>query len=307
MVKIINFLIIFFLLTKNTGALENKIILKVNNDIITTLDIFEEINILKFFNNNLRQVDDDEIYEIALQSILKSKIKKNEIDKVFVDNKSINNDYLASFIENQYKKIGFKDLTEFKKDLESQNIDFENFKEKLEIDILWNQIIYSKFFKKVVINETELRKQIEDENKILISYDLSEIIFEVTDLNKLDLNYELIKKDINEIGFENAALKYSISDTSNNGGNLGWVDENQINKEIIKELNIIDNGSITKPIRIPSGFLVLMKKNTKEIEKNKDVEAELRKQINFQKNSQLNNYSNIYFNKVRKDLKINAP
>jgi peptidyl-prolyl cis-trans isomerase SurA len=307
MVKIINFLIIFFLLTKNTGALENKIILKVNNDIITTLDIFEEINILKFFNNNLRQVDDDEIYEIALQSILKSKIKKNEIDKVFVDNKSINNDYLASFIENQYKKIGFKDLTEFKKDLESQNIDFENFKEKLEIDILWNQIIYSKFFKKVVINETELRKQIEDENKILISYDLSEIIFEVTDLNKLDLNYELIKKDINEIGFENAALKYSISDTSNNGGNLGWVDENQINKDIIKELNIIDNGSITKPIRIPSGFLVLMKKNTKEIEKNKDVEAELRKQINFQKNSQLNNYSNIYFNKVRKDLKINAP
>lgn len=307
MVKIIKFLIVFFLLAKNVGALENKIILKVNNDIITTLDIFEEINVLKFFNNNLRQIDDDKIYEIALQSILKSKIKKNEINKFFVDNKSINNDYLISVIKKQYEKLGFNNLMEFKKELESQNIDFKNYEEKLKIDILWNEIIYSKFFKKVVIDENEIRKQIEDENKTLISYDLSEIIFQVTNLNELDLNYELIKKDINEIGFENAALKYSISDTSNNGGNLGWVDENQLNKEIIKQLNIIDNASITKPIRIPSGFLVLMKKNTKEIKKNKDVEAELRKQINFQKNSQLNNYSNIYFNKVRKDLKINAP
>jgi len=307
MVKIIKFLIVFFLLAKNVGALENKIILKVNNDIITTLDIFNEINNLKFFNNNLNQVDDNKIYEIALQSILKSKIKKNEIDRVFVNDKPINNDYLNSLIESQYKKLGFKNLIDFKKELNSKNIDFENFEEKLEIEILWNQIIYSKFSKKVVINEDEIRKQIENEKNIIVSYDLSEIIFEVTSLNELNLNYELIIKDINEIGFENTALKHSISDTSNNGGNLGWVDENQLNKEIIKELKMIDNGSITKPIRIPSGFLVLKKKNTKKIERNRNIESELKKQINFQKNEQLNNYSNIYFNKVRKDLKINAP
>ena len=90
MVKIIKILIVFFLLAKNVYALENKIILKVNNDIITTLDIFKEINSLKFFNKELNQIDDDKIYEIALQSILKSKIKKNEIDKTFVENKSIN-------------------------------------------------------------------------------------------------------------------------------------------------------------------------------------------------------------------------
>jgi len=307
MVKIIKFLIVFFLLAKNVGALENKIILKVNNDIITTLDIFNEINNLKFFNNNLNQVDDNKIYEIALQSILKSKIKKNEIDRFFVSDKPINNDYLNSLIESQYKKLGFKNLIDFKKELNSKNIDFENFEEKLEIEILWNQIIYSKFSKKVVINEDEIRKQIENEKNIIVSYDLSEIIFEVTSLNELNLNYELIIKDINEIGFENTALKHSISDTSNNGGNLGWVDENQLNKEIIKELKMIDNGSITKPIRIPSGFLVLKKKNTKKIERNRNIESELKKQINFQKNEQLNNYSNIYFNKVRKDLKINAP
>ncbi|WP_440911138.1 peptidylprolyl isomerase [Candidatus Pelagibacter sp.] len=307
MVKLIKYLIVFFLIAKNVGALENKIILKVNNDVITTLDIFSEINNLKFFNMNLNKVDDDEIYEIALQSILKSKIKKNETDRVFVNDKPINNNYLNSLIETQYKKLGFKNLIDFKKELDSQNIDFENFEEKLKIEILWNQIIYSKFFEKVVINEDEIRKQIENEKNIIVSYDLSEIIFEVTNLNELNLNYELIKKDINEIGFENTALKYSISETSNNGGNLGWIDENQLNKKIIKELNIINNGSITKPIRIPSGFLILKKKDTKEIKKNKDIEVELKKQIDFQKNAQLDNYSNIYFNKIRKDLKINAP
>ena len=307
MVKLIKYLIVFFLISKNVGALENKIILKVNNDIITTLDIFSEINNLKFFNKNLNKVDNDEIYEIALQSILKSKIKKNETDRVFVNDKPINNNYLNSLIETQYKKLGFKNLIDFKKELDSQNIDFENFEEKLKIEILWNQIIYSKFFKKVVINEDEIRKQIENEKNIIVSYDLSEIIFEISNLNELNLNYELIKKDINEIGFENTALKYSISETSNNGGNLGWIDENQLNKKIIKELNIINNGSITKPIRIPSGFLILKKKDTKEIKKNDDIEVELKKQIDFQKNAQLDNYSNIYFNKIRKDLKINAP
>ena len=307
MVKIIKILIVFFLLAKNVYALENKIILKVNNDIITTLDIFKEIYSLKFFNKDLNQIDDDKIYEIALQSILKSKIKKNEIDKTFVENKSINDDYLVSVIKNQYEKLGFNNLMEFKKELESQNIDFKNYEEKLKIEILWNEIIYSKFFKQVVINEDEIRKQIESEKDLIKSYELSEIIFEVTNLNELNVNYELIVKDINEIGFESAALKYSISDTSNSDGNLGWVNENQLSQEIIKELNMIDNGSITKPIRIPSGFLVLKKKNTKEIERNKNIETELKNQINFKKNEQLNNYSNIYFNKVRKDLKINAP
>ena len=72
-------------------------------------------------------------------------------------------------------------------------------------------------------------------------------------------------------------------------------------------MKLINNGSITKPIRIPSGFLILKKKDTKEIENNFNIEVELKKQINFQKNAQLDNYSNIYFNKVRKDLRINAP
>jgi len=115
MKKISKFLIIFLLIIfNNVNAIENKIILKVNNDIITSLDVFEEINRLKFFNKNLNQLKKEEVYQISLQSILKYKIKKNEVTKYFKEIKIDNKDYLNTLIENTYKNFGFKNLIDFK-------------------------------------------------------------------------------------------------------------------------------------------------------------------------------------------------
>ena len=306
--KLIKFLIIFFfVIVTNLGALENKIILKVDNDIITTLDILEEINHLKFFNKKAQQLNDNEIYEIAMNSILKSRIKKETIIKEIGEVKLNDNSYLNTLIKNQYENLGFKNLKEFKKELENKNINYKNYEQNLKIDILWNQIIYSLFFDKVVIDKEELKKQIKNQDNFITSFDLSEIVFQAESNNELEKTYNLIKKEINERGFENAVIKYSSSETASDGGNLGWINSNQINKQILESINKISNDAITEPIRIPSGFLILKKNDVKLVEKNLNEEEELKKLVNYQTDIQLKNYSNIYFNKVKKDISINAP
>ena len=306
--KLIKFLIIFFfVIVTNLEALENKIILKVDNDIITTLDILEEINHLKFFNKKAQQLNDNEIYEIAMNSILKSRIKKETIIKEIGEVKLNDNSYLNTLIKNQYENLGFKNLKEFKKELENKNINYKNYEQNLKIDILWNQIIYSLFFNKVVINKEELKKQIKNQDNSVTSFDLSEIVFQAENNNELEKTYNLIKKEINEKGFENAVIKYSSSETVSDGGKLGWINSNQINKQILESINKISNDAITEPIRIPSGFLILKKNGVKQVEKNINEEEELKKLVNYQTDTQLKNYSNIYFNKVKKDISINAP
>jgi peptidyl-prolyl cis-trans isomerase SurA len=299
--------VIFYVLLNESIAIENKIILKVENHIITSLDIFEEIKNLKFFNKNLNQIKNEEIYQIALQSILNQKIKEIEISKKFDEIKLDDENYLNFLIESKYKSLGYETLTEFKKELTNKKINFNNFEEKIKIDILWSQIIYSKYYSKIKINEKELRKEILSKKNISNSYELSEIVFNIENIDEVNSKYQLIKEDIQKLGFDNAALKHSISTTASSGGNLGWIDEKQINSKLRNELNNTQVGNITKPIRIPGGFIILKKNDVKKTEVNLNIEQELKKLIDYNQETQLRNYSNVYFNKIKKDLKINAP
>ena len=299
--------VIFYVLLNESIAIENKIILKVENHIITSLDIFEEIKNLKFFNKNLNQIKNEEIYQIALQSILNQKIKEIEISKKFDEIKLDDENYLNFLIESKYKSLGYETLTEFKKELTNKKINFNNFEEKIKIDILWSQIIYSKYYSKIKINEKELRKEILSKKNISNSYELSEIVFNIENIDEVNSKYQLIKEDIQKLGFDNAALKHSISTTVSSGGNLGWIDEKQINSKLRNELNNTQVGNITKPIRIPGGFIILKKNDVKKTEVNLNIEQELKKLIDYNQETQLRNYSNVYFNKIKKDLKINAP
>ena len=308
MIKKIYILILLALLIFSKSiALENKIILKINNDIITSIDVLNEMSYLKFFNNSLTELKDEEIYKIALQSIIKFKIKKNEINKQVKNTSNINEEYLNLLIENRYKQLGFKNLSKFKEKLDYQNIDFEYFKDKLLIDIIWNEIIFIKYKDKLLINEDQLRKKLENQKNYEKKYKLLEIVYQIKNTSEADKIYASIIEDINELGFENAALKHSVSSTASNGGNLGWVDERILNKDILETLNEISINSISQPIRISGGFLILKKEEEKIVESKINIEEELSKIINYEKNEQLNNFSNLYYNKVKKDVVINAP
>ena len=137
------------------------------------------------------------------------------------------------------------------------------------------------------------------------SYLISEIIFEAKDLNEIDSKYKKIQNLINERGFGNAALTYSISSTSNIGGNLGWINEKSLNSNLRKVLSRMNENEFTDPITVPGGFLILKINKIKKEKINYNVESELKKIIQIKKNNQLNQFSTIYFNKVKKDISIN--
>jgi len=305
--KKLQILLFLILISFNVNSFENKIILKIDNDIITSLDILEEINNLKFFNQNLKEINKEEIYQIGLNSLINYKIKKKEVLKYFNKIEIENEDYIKSIIENNAKKLNFKNISDFKKVLKEKNINFENYEEKIIINILWNQIIYSKYNNQLVVNEIELKEKIKLQNDNKKAFNLGEIVFQIENLDDLKDKYETIKNDINILGFQNAALKYSVSNTSNEGGDLGWVDETLISNKILEELKTMSAGSITNPIRIPSGFLILKVKDVKKIETDLDIDQEVKRLINYEKEKQLNNYASIYFNKIKKNIKINAP
>ena len=295
--------LIFFILNTSSNSLENKILIKVENQIITSLDVDNEYNYLVALNPNIKNFEKNDIVKFSKKSILMEKIKKIEIDRNF-DNPKIPEKFLNKILENIYLKIGFTNINDFKKHLIKNNIDLENVKNKLEIEALWNELILIKFSSKVKINEKELKKKIRDNNKSLKSYLLSEISFEVSNLNELDNKYKEISKTINEKGFDFAALKYSVSPTSNIGGKLDWINENSLNKTIKDAITNLNVNDFTKPINIPGGFLILKINDIKNTKIKINIDREFEKLKNYEKNNQLNQYSKIYFNKVKKDFEI---
>jgi peptidyl-prolyl cis-trans isomerase SurA len=295
--------IIFFIFNTSSNSLENKILIKIENQIITSIDVNNEYKYLVALNPSIKNSKKNDILKLSKRSILQEKIKKIEIEKNF-KNLQIPQEFLEQILQNVYSKIGFTNLNDFKEYLISNNIDFENVRNKLEIEALWNQLILIKFSSKVKVNEKELRERIKDNNKYLKSYLLSEISFEVTNLKELEKKFQEISKTINDKGFDYAALRYSVSPTSNLGGKLDWINENSLNKNIIGAIKNLNINDFTKPINIPGGFLILQVNDIKNTKIELDIDKELKKLENYEKNNQLNQYSKIYFNKVKKDLEI---
>ena len=295
--------LIFFILSANSNGIENKILIKIENQIITSLDINNEFKYLVALNPSIKNSKKDDIFKLSKRSVLQERIKKIEIEKNF-NNPRIPQEFLEQILRKVYSKIGLTNLEDFKKYLISNKIDFENVKSKLKTEALWNELILIKFSSKVKINEKQLRRRIENKNTFLKSYLLSEISFEVTSLKQLDNKFQEISRVINEKGFDFAALKYSVSPTSNLGGKLDWINENSLNKNIRTVINDLKINDFTKPINVPGGFLILKINDIKNTKIEVDVEKEFKKLKNYEKNNQLNQYSKIYFNKIKKDLEI---
>ena len=295
-------LMLNFFFISNLFSLENKILLKIENQIITSVDVNNEYKYLIALNPSLKNSKKEEIIQFSKKSIIQEKIKKIEIEKNFI-NPKIPEKFLEKILENVYSKIGIANLDKFKKYLIANNLDYENVKDKLINEALWNELIMIKFSSKIKINEKNLRDRIKN-NKFIKSYLLSEIFFEVTNLNNLNDKFQEISNAINDKGFDFAALKYSVSSTSNLGGKLDWINENSLNKSINLAINNLEINEFTKPIVLPGGFLILQVNDIKNTEVEIDLEKEFKRLLDYEKNNQLNQYSKIYYNKIKKDLEI---
>ena len=295
--------LIFFTNIAYSFDIENKILIKIENEIITSLDIQNEYKYLIALNPDIKKSNKEDIIKLSKRSILQERIKKIEINKNF-NNPKIPEKFLKQIMQNIYKRIGFSNIEDFKKYLMNNNINFENVKKKLETEALWNELILIKFSSKVKIDEKELKERIKKNDKFLKSYLLSEIYFEISNIKELDNKFLEISKTINEKGFDFAALKYSVSPTANIGGKLDWINKNSLNKNIRLAINDLKINDFTKPINVPGGFLILQINDIKNTKIEIDIEKEFKKLENYEKNNQLNQYSKIYFNKVKKDLEI---
>ena len=295
---------IFFIINNVSFSFENKILFKVDQEIITSIDVENEYRYLIALNRNIRDLSNDQIFEISKKSSIKEKIKKIEIFNNFKDPK-VPDKYLDILIKNIYQNINIKNEDEFKKYLKINEINYQYVRKKIEIEALWNELITLKFKSKIKINEDEIRQSIINrKKKVTKSYLLSEILFEITNSNELSNKYLKIKNTIDEKGFDNAALTHSIANTASIGGKIGWIDENSLNKKLKTIITNKEENQITEPVAVPGGFLILKIDQIKEIENDLNLNEEVQKMINIKMNNQLSQFSIIYFNKVKKDISI---
>ena len=305
--KLIIFFCLFFFIFQNSNSIENKILIKIDNEIITSLDLLNEINYLLAVNTNLKTLEKNKIIEIAKNSLIKQKIKKKEILK-YTNNLIVEEQYLNSFIRSIYKNIQLDNLSDFELHLKNYSVKIEYLKEKISTDLIWNDLIVSKFKDKVQVNENQIKSDlIKNMSTKSNEYLLSEIIFNKPWTSSLESKIDMIENDIKNKGFENAAIIHSISNSSSkNGGEIGWIDENSLNYQIKNSITNLKVGEHTKPLIIPGGFIILKIKDIREID-NKDfnIDQKVEEIINIKRNEQLNNYSNIYYNKIQKEFTIN--
>ena len=311
MIKIISvkylatiFVIFFSIFIKfSVLASENKILLKVNNELITTIDISNEINYLKSINKNIKNLEDKKIIEIARNSLIKDKIKKIVLTPI-VKKMEINDDDFKRILISTYANRGFTKIEEITLHLQEYNVKPELIRDKMTVNAIWSQFIYDKYSKNIKIDFNKLKQDIQ-KNESQTEYLLSEIVFNLEEKQTINEKFNIIKNAIEKNGFENTALIYSISETSTSGGNIGWVSENSINKKILKKITEINTNNFTKPLVIPGGYLILKVNEKRITEKNIKLEDELNKIIEIKTNEQLNQFSNIFLNKIKKDIIIN--
>lgn len=299
-----NFIIIIFLLfLNNTFANENRILFKVNNQIITTLDIKNEINYLNSVNENFKNLKGEKIYQIAKDTLIREKIKEIFLLRNYKTVNLKNEDFERLILDN-YSSLGIDNKEELNLYLRKFDLTDIDLKKKITINTFWSQYIYSKHFKNININVDEIKKEIlqDDKQKELL---MSEILFNLENGENLEKKFSLIKKNIDENGFENSALVYSISETAKNGGEIGWVKESSINSKVLNNILKLKINEYSQPIVVPGGFLIIKIKEIKTIKRDINLQKELETIIRAKTNNQLNQYSNIFLNKIKKEVVIN--
>ena len=279
------------------------IVAEVNQEVITNIDLNFEKRYLVSLNPNLNKLDKKRITEYAKNSLINERVKKIEINRV---TKITNNETLLSkVITDIYSSIGISSLDEFESYLSKNNVDMEKVKEKILIEIAWNNLIVKIFENEIEIDKDSMIKELEKFNKQKVdNLLLSEIIFTINEKKELKSKYEEIEKSINEIGFEETARIYSLSDSKKSGGNLGWIYKSQLSKEIKDEINKINIGDFTKPIVSSGGFLILKLNNMKSENIEIDRDAQLKKMIEFEKERQFTRFSTLYYKRIYNSTEI---
>lgn len=299
------FLIIALILISNKAYSDNIFIeTSINDKILTNIDINQEISYLKILNPKLNQLDKKKIFNIAKNSLINETIREEEIIKFFKLDEELTliDNIFNDFINN----LGFSNKNEFEKILLNNNTySIPQIKEKMKIEFFWNRLILDKYNNQVKINKKKLIQKIKNSNEVKKEYLLSEIFFNKSKNMNLNEQVKQIKQSISEVGFNNTASIFSRSESSNVGGKIGWIDETNLSQKIIDELKKIKKNEYTNVIQFGNNFLILKIDDIKINKVKTNEELKLKKMIEYEKNKQLNQFSNMHFNKIKVNYNIN--
>ena len=301
--------LIFFFLCLNKISLAEKIsiVYTIDNDPITNLEIRNEITYLKLFNEKIREMDDEALVIYASKSVIREKIKKIEVSKNF--KLGVNEEIVGEQLNQFIVKLGLSDRNEYFDLLKKLKLTNDFIKNKIETELLWNNLIYKKYNSKLNINkekiEKELKVRIDNIDNKIEEVKLYEILFSANSEIELEKEKGKIKKSINEIGFENTARIFSISNSAGIGGEIGWIKKNQLSYEILQKIENLNKNEVSEIINVQTGKLILLVKDRRFVEKQISFDEELKKAINNEMNKQLNQYSIIYFKKIELNSEIN--
>ena len=292
-------LILFFFSNFSYSKINLQIVMKINDQILTTYDLEKESNYLIALNPKLNEIDKNELLKLAKRSIIKEKIRKSEILKY----KEINleNDQINIVLRNIIQNLNFSNQSQFENYLNNFDISINDLREKIGIENEWKNLVYSKYSTSIKIDKENLINKINKSSKeeFFIEYDLSEIVF----IKKQNISLEDQSREIFESiqinGFENTANLYSITDSSKIGGKIGWVKKDNLSFEINRELQNLKINSHSNPIKIGNNYLILKINDIREKTVEFDKQKELDKMIMSETSKQLDKFSNIFYNKIK--------
>lgn len=297
---LINFL---FIQSSILFSKEIKIVYKIDDTIITNYDIDYELNYLTALNKNLKNLPKKNVVLSAERSIIREVIKRNQIEKIYnIDyEKAINDTTITNLVKNLRLSLGYNDELSFKKYLTENNINYNDLKLKFVVERFWNQLIFDKYNSLFTIDKNKIDTKVENiikNNLEIINYNLSEIVFSAKNEDEINKIYLEIKESIKNVGFKETASLYSISDSAKLGGDIGWINENQISEKIKQMIVDLDQNELSKPF-VTAGGIIILKLNEKKSELAKiDKKKEIEKIIQSEKNKFFNEYSLIYFKEL---------
>ena len=302
-IKISILLIVSFIICSFCNS-EIQIKYKIDDKIVTNIDILEEKKYLIFLRPNLAKLSENEIIKISENSIVREIIKSKEIDRIF--KKKENKNFTNEIKRNLFLFKGVKSEEEFLKILKETNLEYKKILKKIEYEGLWNELIFQKYNNLIKIDKEEIKKKLIKnyaKNK-RYEYNLSEILFEIEQDENFDKKYQEIINYVKKNEFKAAASKYSISNSSNRGGEIGWVKETVLSSELIEKLKKLKINEVSEPIRYPNGYLLIKINKKKEMKQKINLEQELGESIKYEKNKQLNQFSLLYYKKLKQNTQI---
>ena len=306
--KIIILFLTFFLFigfsTKVHSNSSYKIVVLIDEEPITNYDLLKEIAYMNIISlGKIAEFNQENINKIAIESLIKERVKKKEIKKFDI---SVDDTLVELEMDSLIEKISQGNENKVNELIENGIFKKDDLFEKISIELKWNKMIGMLFNEKVVINEKEINEKLKkfSENKKINEYLIFEIFIDSENQTKLKKKLEETLLSINQVGFKNTAIKFSSSESAQQGGRLGWINESQIDSKLLEEIKKIEPGKVSKPIAASSGFLLLKVEEKKTSEMKIDFKKDLQKLIMNERNKQLKRFSINHLNKIKINSKI---